>query len=56
MSPLLRSILNMTKENQTDDTASIGQPQFNSTQNIVNEIHHANFMWPENPADEMPVR
>lgn len=47
MSPLLRSILKTT-ENQTDETAS--------TQNIVSEIHHANFMWPENPADEMPVR
>lgn len=56
MSPVFRLISNVNFDNQLDETASIIPPNFNASQNIVNEIHHGNFIWPENPADEMPVK
>lgn len=55
MSPFLNASNKLEK--QLDQNISLLQPTRNTTmQTFLTEIHRANFIWPEDPADEIPVK
>lgn len=59
MGPFLRSLYNVTTENESDERVSTFQPTLNTTTmgSTVNEIHRANFIEiPDEMADEIPVK
>lgn len=65
MSPVLYTLLGApSKSDQFGEHAATHKTALNMTTagprnestTVMNDIHRANFVWPEDPVDEMPVK